>query len=410
MLPRLGSTEDVNLAIATLGKSRGVIEAAQSLAAELGRDVSRYSLKAVFAARGLAPPSSYLPQSEAPAAPEVKRASPPHRVAVDTGDEALIARIIERTRKGVSKSDILDRCRVWPAKLDQLLAEVKRRGGVLEEADGVVAWKEPARGEPKAVDVPPVSGGRVCVAVISDTHFGSQYCMPRALEHFIDTAYKAGCRVVFHCGDILDGCYDHSRFHLSHHGIDAQAEYAAAMLPRRDGLKYYFITGNHDETFTLRSGVETGLLIEDRFRRHGRSDVEYLGCRGGIATLGQTRVELWHPAYGRSYARSYRLQKHIEEYGVGQKPDLLLVGHFHQEMAWEERGVRAFGIPCFKSALAPYEKSKGLGASQGGIILWWEATAHGTLRRVGHERLAYWEREQPRVVALPPGISAAELG
>lgn len=387
---------------------------------EIGRTATEAALYSAFTRAGLDPPSFFLSASSG--RPHV---SPPSDGAVQasrggaqagrdgvrstlTGDVDDIESLMSACRGGVTFEDLCDRLDLPPGKLRGLISRAQESGRTVDVAGGVVRWRDPEPNKcPEDIAAPVGSAGMV--AAISDTHFGSAYHMSGALKHFIDHAYNLGVRVVFHAGDVLDGCYEHSRFHMSHHGIDAQTAAAINALPNKPGLNYYFISGNHDETFTQRSGAETGLLIEDRFRREGRDDIHYLGCRGGRANLGGVTFELWHPRSGRAYARSYHVQKHIAAYGPGEKPDILLIGHYHQDMAWEERGVHAYGLPCFKSSLTPFEKSLGLGGSMGGIVLTWRRTEQGTLRHVTHERLSYWERESVRKIAMPPGIPVSEV-
>jgi predicted phosphodiesterase len=205
---------------------------------------------------------------------------------------------------------------------------------------------------------------------------------------------------VLHAGDILDGCYDHGRWELSHHGLDKQIDDAIETLPRLDGLRYVAISGNHDETFTKSTGMDTGRAIVDRFRSEGRTDLEYVGPRGAMLRLGGVRIELWHPRQtSAAYSLSYRLQNKIRDTSVGRKPDLLLAGHWHTSVYLEQRGVHALACGTFQGGGSAFSKSLGGAPSIGGTLISWETTEHGTLRRVAVERSAYYENEAPREIA-----------
>ena len=170
-------------------------------------------------------------------------------------------------------------------------------------------------------------------------------------------------------------------------------------LPRLDGLRYVFIDGNHDSTFWDETGYPTGKAIEDGAAREGRSDLEYVGARGALLRVGGVKIELWHPKKGTSYALSYHLQNHIRDMALGRKPDILLAGHWHTSVYVEQRAVHSFACGTFQGGGSQFSKSLGGAPSIGGWILSWGLTEHGTLRRLGMQRVSYFEREEPREVA-----------
>jgi DNA polymerase II small subunit/DNA polymerase delta subunit B len=249
------------------------------------------------------------------------------------------------------------------------------------------------------VDVAPVVGDEQIIAAISDTHSGSKYAQRSQLRDFIQYAYSLGVRQVAHSGDWLDGCYDHGRFELSHHGIDDQTRDAIETLPKLDGLSYWGICGNHDQTFTARVGVEVGPYIEQRFKSAGRSDVHMVGNASAYLRIRGALIHLWHPKGGVPYAISYRLQKQVEAYSPGLKPDMLLTGHLHKFGRIVERGVHAFCVPCFQGPGSAFSNSLVGQPAVGGLILRWRITQNGTLRSVSDELVSYYHNEQARQVA-----------
>jgi predicted phosphodiesterase len=314
-----------------------------------------------------------------------------------------IARLIKLTQKRtVQFSDLCDALDMPPSRVRHLVDDAQSKGYHVNVAGNAIGWKEPEPNLDAAQDVgvAPTVGGRQIIAVISDTHFGSSYCLREQLREFIEYAYSRGARHVLHAGDILDGCYDHGRWELSHHGLDKQIDDAIETLPRLDGLRYVAISGNHDETFTKSTGMDTGRAIVDRFRSEGRTDLEYVGPRGAMLRLGGVRIELWHPRQtSAAYSLSYRLQNKIRDTSVGRKPDLLLAGHWHTSVYLEQRGVHALACGTFQGGGSAFSKSLGGAPSIGGTLISWETTEHGTLRRVAVERSAYYENEAPREIA-----------
>jgi hypothetical protein len=251
-----------------------------------------------------------------------------------------------------------------------------------------------------------VTGERYLLGVCSDLHVGSKYCMRQQLRDYTDAAYTMGVRRFVLAGDILDGCYKHGMWELSHHGWDEQARDAFESLPRYDDAEWYAIDGNHDETFWASSGAVSGQRLEDYFRNRGRADLHWIGQRAGTLSIRcgdiarPVKVELWHPRPNRAYALSYQLQKRVEAYAPGCKPDVVVGGHWHAAAYFECRGVHALAAPCFQSPESSFARSLVGGVSCGAWVLGWQMTRDGTMRRVSAERWAYYHREESRALEL----------
>lgn len=349
---------------------------------EVGYDVFRMDMHR----NGFGAPSSYIKGSED------KETEP----TVDPS----VKKLVKFAKNGIAFDELCDKMDLPPKAVRKLIHEAKSSGYIVDIAGNSVGWKDPSQKDDRTINagVAPVVDGRHVFAAIGDTHFGSKYCMRQQIADFIGHAYEAGARHILHTGDMLDGCYRHGQWELSHHSFDEQCEDAIETLPVFYGLSYYFIPGNHDETFQRESGMDVGRAIEDRFMASGRDDVHSLHARGARLLLGKVKVELWHPKKGPAYSLSYHMQKHISSYPVGAKPDILLAGHWHFFCSLEQRGVHAIATPCFQGGGSAYGKSLGGAPSIGGVLLSWEATKHGTLRRFSVEQSAYYERECYRAV------------
>lgn len=310
-------------------------------------------------------------------------------------------RLINLTRKPIEFEELCDKLMMPPGLVRSLIAAAQSRGYRIDLAGSTVARKtaEPDLNDVYRIEVPPTVGETLPIGIISDTHFGSKYCLRHYLADFVAHAYERGVRHIFHAGDILDGCYKHGMFELSHHGFEDQAQDAVESLPQYPGLKYFAIGGNHDETFSAATGLDTGRALVDRFKACGRDDLVYLGARGAMVSLLGVKIELWHPKPGKSYALSYQLQNKIRDTPIGCKPDVLVAGHWHTSMFFEQRGIYALAAACWQGGGSAFGKSLGGCPSIGGVIMMLDRTEHGTLRRVQLERSAYYENERPREVA-----------
>lgn len=236
------------------------------------------------------------------------------------------------------------------------------------------------------------------VGVISDLHAGSKYCMREQLRDFVQHAYDCGVRTILSPGDLIDGCYRHGRWELTHHGLDAQCDNLFTLLPALPGLEYHAIEGNHDDTFRDASGVDVSRYIEARARTCGRDDIHMHGGRQAMLRVQGALVTLWHPGGSAAYAKSYRAQKFVEGNYGPHKPDVVLIGHFHQFNYCDVRGVHAICCPTFQGAGSRFSKMLGGSIAQGGLILSWRLTPGGTLRDFNLTRRAYYEVESPTAV------------
>lgn len=341
--------------------------------------------------------SKQRPRVDAPPAPP-----PPPSLLHSAAPSDKYKPLIDVTRKGpVSFLDLCDKLGLPPGKARALIEQAARDGVQIQAAHDQVAIVLPAEDDRvRDLKIPPTVGERQHVAVVSDTHLGSKFCNRAALREFVEYAYARGCREVLHPGDVVDGCYKHGTFEVTHSGLEDQTRDLYETLPALDGLTYHAICGNHDDTFSEAGGFDAGDYMQRQFESRGRHDLKFYGRRGAFLRLRGATIHLWHPRSGVAYARSYHLQRQIEQYAPGQKPDILLAGHWHTFVYVEERGVHACACGTFQDPGSAFSKSLGGTPAVGGLILSWELTAHGTLRRFSVERSSYYHREQPRTVEV----------
>ena len=313
---------------------------------------------------------------------------------------ALVEKLVQFSKRGpVQFVELCDKLDLSPSKTRSLSEQTRGLGINVHVEHDHVGIKMPQPEERvRTVGIAPVVGERQKVAVISDTHLGSKYCLREQLKDFVHHAYEQGVREILHPGDVLDGMYRHGLYEVSHMGLDDQAKDLFEVLPKLKGLNYRAITGNHDFTFTESSGVDVGSYLENYFKKRGRDDIHFYGNRGAFLRVKGAVVHLWHPRSGVSYARSYAIQKHIEKYSSGEKPNILLCGHWHVYCHVYERGIHGVACPTFQGGGSAFSKSLGGAPAIGGLLLSWEQTKHGTLRNFAVEKRSYFEVEKPQQI------------
>jgi len=211
-------------------------------------------------------------------------------------------------------------------------------------------------------------------AVVGDTQIGSLYQRTDALRLFYERCAAEGIRHVLHAGDVVDGwrVYRGHEFELQPGGRSwpEQRDMFAAEVPRIDGLVTIFITGNHEASYKK----QIGMVVGDELQRI-RPDWKFIGADVGEVVLkadnGQRfKVLLVHPGdRGNAYAVSYRLQKFIEAIPGGQKPNMVVLGHYHKALFMPNyRDVAGMLAGCFQSQ-TPYMASQAAAAHVGGWII-----------------------------------------
>jgi hypothetical protein len=384
-------------------------QALKEISRTLKRSVTPGALRSAFLRKEVGPPTSYCQQDDYDGDDESVAFKPPvdldgedegaRRKTKDDGGDELMKKLVSLTKKPIPFEMLCDKMGLPPGKVKALVTSAKDMGVRLRvEHDHVGIQPSEPEDRVRSIGIAPVVGERQRVAVISDLHLGSKYCLRDQLKEFIQYAYDQGIREILCPGDVLDGGYRHGIFEVSHTGIDAQAQDLFETLPHLPGLNYRCITGNHDFTFTESIGVDVGDYLESYFSKRGRSDLHFYGNRGAFLKVKGAIVHLWHPRSGVSYARSYAIQKHIEKYSSGEKPNILLCGHWHVYCHVYERGVHGIACPTFQGGGSAFGKSLGGAPAIGGMILSWDLTEHGTMRHFIHEYRAYFEVEKPHTI------------
>jgi UDP-2,3-diacylglucosamine pyrophosphatase LpxH len=374
--------EAIAAAIRVLRQHSNLDAGVSAVCAALGHTVTRNSIDLAFRKAGKGSAASYLRQY--PDIPvevvwdDATEDAPPPATRFNALIE--VAKRAAKRGDGLSLEELCNALRLPPSSVLMLVEDARREGVSVDIANDRLHFKAP-EAPTCAVPVSPTYNGRDHrVGVFSDLHFGSKYCLREQFTAFVRMAYEAGCRDFFCPGDVVEGYYRHAAFERSCESLDdQQAEFLDA-LPQLEGMRVFFIDGNHDFTFTERTGIESGRNLVRLARERGREDLTFLGSRGALIQYGDTRIELWHPKKGAAYALSYQLQNHIRDTAPARRPHILLTGHTHQYVKVRQADVFAFYAGTFQHGETPYGKSIGGDTAMGGIILDWRIDDDGIVR------------------------------
>lgn len=306
-----------------------------------------------------------------------------------------------RNRGGLTLEVLCDSLDLSPRAGRDLLADAQAAGFSLEVHDEEVAFKapEPSQKEQDAGGTVPPLGAWNTVGVISDLHVASKHHEPEALaEHIRYCVEDCGVKDFMVPGDIVagGGRYHFLRFEVTRTGIEDQCAEALKTFPQYPGVRYHMIAGNHDESFDV--GIDAARQMVRIATEEGRGDLLYYGARGAMLRLGGLRWELWHPGGSLGYSHDYRTKRHVDATAPEDRPDILLVGHFHQAMYFQRGGVHAFLCGTFESGASSFGKMIGGDVALGGWIIRYAVAANGKLgaivpefRSYRHSKMTYAE-------------------
>lgn len=273
------------------------------------------------------------------------------------------------------------------------------------------------------------------VILVSDTHLGSKHDNIDGLEEMFDRAVKIGAKTILHSGDLVDGAFAHRDMYLylrdECQTFDGQYERVVTKWPRREGVKTYFIAGNHDHFFQTNVGGDIcrhiALAREDMVYLKSESIHEVFGKTGydkedfqkaleskklGSGRVGAVKIGpeaippdqrgtimmMLHPGNGSAKTLSYKPQQIIANLGLllysfenmtnqaGKKikPHILQIGHYHKADVALLRNVYVFQAGTMKLA-DEFHEVKNLDNMMGYWTLELTTRKNGDIVRLGEQ-------------------------
>lgn len=251
------------------------------------------------------------------------------------------------------------------------------------------------KSESKTIDIRKMTTGLHKFGAVGDNHMGSRYERMDVLNALYDEFEREGITTVFNTGNWIDGEARFNTHDLNVRGIGGQIAHFVKNYPQRKGITTYFIAGDdHEGWYVQREGIDIGQYAEMKARAAGRTDLVYLGYMEAdvkiAAPNGETVIRVLHPGGGSSYAVSYSVQKIVESYQGGEKPHILLIGHYHKADYIYNRGVHCIQTGCTQDQ-SPFMRKKKLAAHVGGWIVEFGADDNGAITRFKQEFFPFYD-------------------
>ena len=302
---------------------------------------------------------------------EFDHAGPTNRVREGAAEPDSPQWLIDTLRKAgdnATVEQLADLADVSPKRVREALERLGKSGYRVLEAQNRVTLDRVTSPTDYTFQAAPelFDGDAFRFGVVSDVHTSSQAERLDDLHTAYEILRREGISAVYNPGDIADGIgiYRGQVNEITNHTYEAQVEHARRVYPQVDGITTYLISGNHDCEGQIGAvGADVALAVSLQ-----RDDIIHLGRYSAWIDLPNgARIHMLHPQGGGAYAKSYRLQKIIESYMGGLKPNILLCGHYHQTTYLFDRGVHALHAGTLQGPTT-FSTRKAMG--QAGLGFW----------------------------------------
>jgi hypothetical protein len=322
---------------------------------------------------------------------------------VGKSDNSLSTKVHSVIKGGRSKhfiAELADKFDVPPKAIREAAEELKSKGFLVTVDHSSVWMGDPVAGgvtvfPEDRIDLDGYTGRVLRFGLCSDNHLCSRYERLDVLNALYDLYEQEGINVVYNCGNWIDGEARFNKNDIHQHGMGNQFRYFAKNYPKKEGMITYCIGGDdHEGWYTQREGIDLGMMFKSYVEKAGREDLEYLGYMEHDimvpAPRGETRIRLVHAGGGSAYAISYTTQKLIESLTGGEKPEILLIGHYHKAEYLQYRNIHAVQAGCTQDQ-TPFMRKKRLSAHVGGWIIEAHVADDGSVRRFKSEFINFYD-------------------
>lgn len=234
------------------------------------------------------------------------------------------------------------------------------------------------------------------IGACGDNHLGSHHERLDVLNALYDLYEAEGITDVYNTGNWIEGEMRLNRHDIKVFGLDGQIQYLVDNYPQRKGITTHFVAGDdHEGWYQRNERMEIGRYAEMAMQRAGRNDFHYLGYVEADILLkadhGERIMKVMHPGGGSAYATSYAPQKLVESFQGGERPEILLLGHYHKFDHGHYRNTHYVQTGCTVDQSIFMRKQK-ISAAVGGTIVTFNQAPDGAINRFKVEWIPFYDR------------------
>jgi hypothetical protein len=231
---------------------------------------------------------------------------------------------------------------------------------------------------------------------LGDNHLGSKHERLDVCNALYDMYAAEGITEVYNTGNMIEGECRFNKHDIKVFTLDGQVQYWIDKYPQRPGITTYFVTGDdHEGWYQQREGIEIGRYMQQCAEKAGRHDLKYLGYVEADILLkaehGERLMKVTHPGGGATYALSYAMQKWVEALQGGEKPSVVLAGHYHKMDFNFYREVYAVQTGCTVDQ-SIFMRKKKIQAHVGGCRVKLNQAPDGQITRFMVEFMTFYDR------------------
>ena len=317
--------------------------------------------------------------------------------ATRTGENLaeMVAKVVANKR--VNVIDLANTFNVAPKQINQALDELKAKNIILDvftDASIQLAKEIPVVDAPFTLDTKKFKEKEFAIGFTADNHIGNKKERLDVLNALYDKFAEYGIETVYNGGNYIDGECRFNQHEIYVHGVEDQLDNFLVKYPQRKGMTTYFVSGDdHEGWYVQREHINIGELLVDKAHRIGRNDLVNLGYMERDIEFktekGSSILRVIHAGGGSSYATSYSAQKYVESLQGGEKPSIILCGHYHKFDYSYPREVHFVQGGCTVDQ-TNFMRKKKIQGHVGGVVLWLRQNELGVFTSVRIEWLPFY--------------------
>ena len=166
----------------------------------------------------------------------------------------------------------------------------------------------------------------------TDAHMGHKNYRRDVLRDMARYFKKTGVEFIVNAGDTIEGMSGREGhiYELDRIGYSQQLKFFAEEMQVLDKWDVYSIEAQDSHSGWYHNKANMGVDIGEEMQK-AAPNYKFLGYDEQDLVLDNgLKLRLRHPGGGTAYAISYKIQKYVESISGGNKPHILLEGHFHK--------------------------------------------------------------------------------